>query len=86
MGDSTGDLVSLLWEERLLLLSLFDLSLLDMLLSDGDPDDLENLDTAGDPPLSCLLGELPYDVDIDLLSEIALIRDSCYHVQCNKAE
>lgn len=61
MDDS--DSWSLLRDD-LLLLSLFDLSRLDVPLSDGEDDDLENTDcdleaTEGDPVLCCLLGELP---------------------------
>jgi hypothetical protein len=53
-----------LLRDDLLLVSLFDLSRLDVPLSDGEPDDLENTDcdleaTGGDPMLCCLLGELP---------------------------
>lgn len=54
-----------LLRDDLLLLSLFDLSRLDVPLSDGEADDFKNTDcdleaTEGDPVLCCLLGELPY--------------------------
>jgi len=53
-----------LLRDDLLLLSLFDLSRLEVPLSDWVADDLENTDcdleaTEGDPVLCCLFGELP---------------------------
>jgi len=61
--DDDDDSRSLLRDDRLLL-SLPDLSRLDVPLSDGELDALENIDcdleaTDGDPMLCCLLGELP---------------------------